>query len=259
MSLNVFPDSKVFGANMGPIWGRQYPGGPHVGPMNMNFAIWVGIFWVEFQRIPLKCHTKYLTHTLKDMILYTVENVRIHRFEGSYAFLKRPPRFPIYKRQTPHNYPSWQAMGCLFWYSWRKLSMLLWNLTVLLWPSDAIWRHRSVSALVQVMVWCHKVTSHYMDQNWLDLVQVMVWCHKVTSHYMDQNWLDLVQVMVWCHKVTSHYLDQSWLDLVQVMVWCHKVTSHYLDQSWLDLVQVMVCYHKVQAITRTKVDLIWFR
>ena len=31
------PDSKVHGANMGPIWGRQDPGGPHVGPM--NFAI----------------------------------------------------------------------------------------------------------------------------------------------------------------------------------------------------------------------------
>ena len=26
---------------MGPICGRQDPGGPHVGPM--NFAIWVGI------------------------------------------------------------------------------------------------------------------------------------------------------------------------------------------------------------------------
>ena len=32
------PDSKVHGANMGPILGRQTPGGPHVGPM--NFAIW---------------------------------------------------------------------------------------------------------------------------------------------------------------------------------------------------------------------------
>ena len=31
-------DSKVHGANMGPIWGRQDPGGPHVGPM--NFVIW---------------------------------------------------------------------------------------------------------------------------------------------------------------------------------------------------------------------------
>ena len=32
------PDSKVHGANMGPIWGRQDPGGPHIDPM--NFAIW---------------------------------------------------------------------------------------------------------------------------------------------------------------------------------------------------------------------------
>ena len=35
----TFPDSKSHEANVGPIWGRQDPGGPHVGPM--NFAIWV--------------------------------------------------------------------------------------------------------------------------------------------------------------------------------------------------------------------------
>ena len=38
LSDETDPDSKVHGANMGPIWGRQDPGGPHVGPM--NFAIW---------------------------------------------------------------------------------------------------------------------------------------------------------------------------------------------------------------------------
>ena len=32
------PDSKVQGANMGPIWGLQDPGGPYDGPM--NFALW---------------------------------------------------------------------------------------------------------------------------------------------------------------------------------------------------------------------------
>ena len=34
----VFPDGKVHGANMGPIWGREDSGGPHVDPM--NYAIW---------------------------------------------------------------------------------------------------------------------------------------------------------------------------------------------------------------------------
>ena len=32
------PDSKVYGANMGPIWDRQDPGGPHDGPINI--AVW---------------------------------------------------------------------------------------------------------------------------------------------------------------------------------------------------------------------------
>ena len=36
------PNSKVHGANIRPIWGRQDPGGPHVGPM--NFAITGGSF-----------------------------------------------------------------------------------------------------------------------------------------------------------------------------------------------------------------------
>ena len=45
-SLNMFPDSKVHGANMGPIWGPQDPGGPHVGLMNLAI-------WVDTQRIIL--------------------------------------------------------------------------------------------------------------------------------------------------------------------------------------------------------------
>ena len=35
------PDSKVHGANMGPIWGRQDPGGPHVGPMNFAIRVYL--------------------------------------------------------------------------------------------------------------------------------------------------------------------------------------------------------------------------
>ena len=35
------PDSKIHGAIMGPNWGRQDPGWPHVGPMSL--AIWGNI------------------------------------------------------------------------------------------------------------------------------------------------------------------------------------------------------------------------
>ena len=37
-NFDVIPDYKVYGDKMGPIWGRQDPGGPDVGPMNL--AIW---------------------------------------------------------------------------------------------------------------------------------------------------------------------------------------------------------------------------
>ena len=36
---NAYPDSKVHGANMGPSWDRQDPGGPHDGPI--KFVIWI--------------------------------------------------------------------------------------------------------------------------------------------------------------------------------------------------------------------------
>ena len=42
---DAVPDSKVHGANMGPIWCRKGPGGPHVGPM--NFAIWGVAVYIE--------------------------------------------------------------------------------------------------------------------------------------------------------------------------------------------------------------------
>ena len=37
------PDSKVHEANIGHIWGRQDPGGPHVGPMNLAIREVTGI------------------------------------------------------------------------------------------------------------------------------------------------------------------------------------------------------------------------
>ena len=46
--FQAYPDSKVHGAIMGPIWGRQDPGGPHVGPM--NFVIWVLFHIVKIKK-----------------------------------------------------------------------------------------------------------------------------------------------------------------------------------------------------------------
>ena len=48
------PESKVHGANMGPNWGRQDLGGPHIGPM--TFAIWDGFgFWCSAWMFVTRC------------------------------------------------------------------------------------------------------------------------------------------------------------------------------------------------------------
>ena len=36
---DIYPDSKVHGANMGPIWVLSAPDGPHVGPMNLAISV----------------------------------------------------------------------------------------------------------------------------------------------------------------------------------------------------------------------------
>ena len=57
------PDSKVHEANMGPIWGRQDPGGSHVG--SMNFAIWGCIrppISKQIYYIHSKQHEKYISN-----------------------------------------------------------------------------------------------------------------------------------------------------------------------------------------------------
>ena len=75
------------------------------------------IFYVEFQRYPLKFHTKYLTHTLKDMIFIQHWNLRALRFKSSYAFLKCPRPPSGLSLASQNAVPHWVVVSytCL-WY-----------------------------------------------------------------------------------------------------------------------------------------------
>ena len=53
------PDSKIHRGNMGPTWGRQDPGGTHVGPM--NFAIWE-VFPIKLLKVLENVLFYMLTH-----------------------------------------------------------------------------------------------------------------------------------------------------------------------------------------------------
>ena len=70
---DIFPDSKVHGANMGPTWVLSAPDGPHVGPM--NFAIRVVLIfhttetaceiieWLHHDPATLFCYPNWLCNT----------------------------------------------------------------------------------------------------------------------------------------------------------------------------------------------------
>ena len=38
-TYSAYPDSKVHGANMGPIWVLSAPDGAHIGPMNFALRV----------------------------------------------------------------------------------------------------------------------------------------------------------------------------------------------------------------------------
>ena len=46
-TAQIFPVNKIHGDNIGPIWGRQYPGGPHVGPMNLAIRELVNMLYAR--------------------------------------------------------------------------------------------------------------------------------------------------------------------------------------------------------------------
>ena len=52
-----------------------------------------------------------------------------------------------------------------------------------LWPSDAIWRHRSMSTLAQVMACCLTAPNHYLNQCWLMISEVL-W-HSPDSNFTE--------------------------------------------------------------------------
>ena len=79
------------------------------------------IFCVEFQRLPLKFHTKYLTIHWKMIILYNVENLRALRFKSS------KKRF----WNTPQHRTVQEYVHTLYFFV-GQFYPLVWGLTLLM-------------------------------------------------------------------------------------------------------------------------------
>ena len=69
------PDSKVHGANLGPIWGWQNPGGPHVGPVNI--AILDSLYHSAYSDEILHCIRVYPYSPKATMVLCHIRETKM--------------------------------------------------------------------------------------------------------------------------------------------------------------------------------------
>ena len=99
--------SKVHGANMGPIWGRQDPGGPHVGPV--NFAIWeVDILGSCHQRLDRLRHIVLYQQVSPFFSHY---HIRQGGFMGTRAIVKLSGDREGYCKNRPVSHPEHKNTG----------------------------------------------------------------------------------------------------------------------------------------------------
>ena len=101
-----YPDSKVHGANMGSIWGRQDPGGPRVGPM--NFAIWVVLHYGEVTWALWRLKSQRVWLIVQELVeVFSNESITAPHNWNFVKVIHRSPVDSIHKRTV---------MRSAFWY-----------------------------------------------------------------------------------------------------------------------------------------------
>ena len=117
-----------------------------------------------------------------------------------------------------------------------------------LWRSDAIWWHRSVSTLAQVMACCLTAPSHNQNQCSLQNGPAIFLWQQIHSRYLGHQslksaWKLLIKMLFESPTPRVQWVNSLWPSdaiwrhgsgsaLTQVMVCCLTAPSHYLNQYW---------------------------
>ena len=117
-----------------------------------------------------------------------------------------------------------------------------------LWPSDAIWRHRSRTTVAQVMACCLTAPSHYLNQCWLIICEVL--CHWPVS-----NCTMHAQATIWCNvfenytfKITATSPTAQWINFNKTYQE-HSYISHFLQDTffYLKCLHFVIVYQTVDV------------
>ena len=83
-------DNKAHGTNLGPVWGRQDPGGPLVG--SMSFAVWTGITTLCYckkysHRFPITLRPRISHETAPEMLRADRRHHAIHCLQTRFVLI----------------------------------------------------------------------------------------------------------------------------------------------------------------------------
>ena len=118
LSFSITPDSKVHGANTGPIWGRHDPGGPHVGPMNFD----TNHLWVLNPCLVLRTYA-YLPPLRSDM---TASGPRSVTWKLWWIPHSSKTAFDIFPRSCMVKFQGEARLFYLIWTHKHKIHLLIW-------------------------------------------------------------------------------------------------------------------------------------
>ena len=106
---------------------------------------------------------------------------------------------PVYQLYWP--IASWLLSNCI---CWDELTSQTTGTFYILWPSDAIWWHRSGSASAQVMACCLTAPSYYLNQCWFIIIEDQWHTHlRAFSQEIPKSSITKINLKITCQKFHS--------------------------------------------------------
>ena len=141
--LHNHPDSKVHGANMGPVWGQQDPGGPHIG--HMKLAIWadhrghnkpnISSMWIYMKYLPISFRVHVIAPVpVKEPWRIWVKSVNTKPQQNStkqsmyLVHISQNIQYMIHKLMTIFWATSDSTMSHIFMAKSSKISIIIYSL-----------------------------------------------------------------------------------------------------------------------------------
>ena len=110
-----------------------------------------------------------------------------------------------------------------------------------LWPSDAIWRQRSESTLIQVMVCCLAAPNHHLNQHWFIISKVLTiswrqFCRKF-SRYLPSIWVwKITHSTLQLHFSGSNELMGKWwwciIGIDTIIIYHYDLRAVHMLKLW---------------------------